>query len=408
MPILTNPNQALLDSISSAELASWSSPQRDHYWMQRALKLAANGRFTTNPNPRVGAVIVKDNQLLGEGYHHQAGQPHAEVFALAKAGVAAQGATCYVTLEPCSHYGRTPPCAEALIKAQVARVVIAQADPNPLVNGHGIAMLRAAGIEVDVGVMAEQAIALNPGFLSVMARQQPWWQIKQACSLDGKLALANGESQWITSPAAREDVQRFRAMACAIVSTSQTVLADDATLTVRANEITPLLSGELRQPVRVILDRRARLTGNESLFRHGGKVMLLTAPGVQSPVMENNTVQVEIIFAQLQLNEQGFFALSALNALLLQHGLHTIWVEAGAQLCSQLWHAGMVDEYIVYQAPMLLGANAQAMMVAEPWQQLSNAPRWQWQEVSVIGPDLRLRAVFSDPTLAQTTLQKDA
>ena len=408
MPIPTNPNPATLDRISPAELASWSTAQRDHYWMQQALTLAGKGRFTTNPNPRVGAVIVKDHQLLGEGYHHQAGQSHAEVFALAQAATAAQGATCYVTLEPCSHYGRTPPCAEALIRAQVARVVIAQADPNPLVNGRGIAMLKAAGIEVEVGVLAAQAAALNPGFLSMMARQKPWWQLKQACSLDGKLAMANGEGQWITSPAARDDVQHFRAMACAILSSSQTVLADEATLTVRASDITPLLSGELRQPVRVILDRRARLTGNEALFRQGGNVLLLTAPGVESPVIKNHAVQVKITCAQLPLNPHGLFELSALNSLFMQQGLHTIWVEAGAQLCSQLWHAGMVDEYVVYQAPMLLGANAQAMMVAEPWQQLAGAPRWQWQEVSVMGPDLRLRAVFSDPTLVCSTLQKDA
>ncbi|MBN8763533.1 MAG: bifunctional diaminohydroxyphosphoribosylaminopyrimidine deaminase/5-amino-6-(5-phosphoribosylamino)uracil reductase RibD, partial [Thiobacillus sp.] len=219
--------------------------------MARALQLAARGLFTTSPNPRVGCVIVRDGRVVGEGWHQRAGSPHAEIHALQVAGEAARGATVYVTLEPCSHHGRTPPCAEALINAGVARVVAAMSDPNPLVAGGGIAMLTLAGIQAEVGLMAAEARALNPGFISRMTRQRPWVRLKTASTLDGKTALTNGASQWITGDAARADVQRLRARACALLTGSGTVLADNPRMNVRDVDIG-------RQPLRVVVDSTLR------------------------------------------------------------------------------------------------------------------------------------------------------
>jgi diaminohydroxyphosphoribosylaminopyrimidine deaminase/5-amino-6-(5-phosphoribosylamino)uracil reductase len=223
----------------------------DHVHMARALQLAAHGLYTTSPNPRVGCVIVKDDHVVGEGWHQRTGTPHAEIHALKTAGDAARGATVYVTLEPCSHHGKTPPCAEALIQAGVARVVAAMSDPNPLVAGGGIDMLTLAGIQVEVGLMENEARALNPGFVSRMTRQRPWVRLKTASTLDGKTALDNGQSQWITGEAARADVQKLRARACAILTGSGTVLADNPRMNVRDVDIG-------RQPLRVIVDSALR------------------------------------------------------------------------------------------------------------------------------------------------------
>ena len=216
----------------------------DEQAMRRAIELAGLGCYTTAPNPNVGAVLVKGGEIIGEGYHQQAGGPHAEVFALRQAGDSAKGATAYVTLEPCSHFGRTPPCANALIAAGVSRVVVAMLDPNPLVAGRGVAMLRDAGITVDVGLFEMQARELNPGFLSKMERKRPFCRLKIAISLDGRIALANGESKWLTGPLAREDVQLQRAKACAIISSAETVLADNARLDLRSAAITPMADGQ--------------------------------------------------------------------------------------------------------------------------------------------------------------------
>lgn len=240
-----------------------TSLQTDAVWMSRAIALAEKGRLTTTPNPNVGCVLVKDNQLIGEGYHKKAGTPHAEVHALAQAGAEAKGATAYVTLEPCSHYGRTPPCAEALIKAGVARVVCAGLDPNPQVAGKGIDMLRQAGIDVTVGVLADQAELLNPGFLKRMRTGLPFVTLKMAASLDGATAMKSGESQWITGPEARADVQQGRAISCAVVTGVGTVLADNPSLNVRLAECS-------RQPVRIILDTHARYTGGCRYSEYSG------------------------------------------------------------------------------------------------------------------------------------------
>lgn len=371
----------------------------DQQFMQQALQLAQQGRFTTAPNPNVGAVVVKNQQVVGSGYHHQAGQPHAEVYALRQAGVLARGATCYVTLEPCSHYGRTGPCALALVDAGVSRVVVAMLDPNPLVAGKGIALLQNAGIDVQVGLYEQQARALNPGFLSRMERQRPWLKLKLACSLDGAIALANGESQWLTGPEARADVQLERAACHAILSTATTVLQDQARLTVRAEaaQITPLSDGNVRQPVRIILDRQLKLTGLELLFQSGGPIWLIhsnqhTAAELTSSAATDGQVRYLAV-----PEENGQLDLKALLALLAEQQINDLWVEAGARLASSLWQQQLVDELIVYQAPVLLGAGAQPLMQLARLSHLKDAPRWQWQQAQCLGPDVKLRACLQEP-----------
>lgn len=248
--------------------------------MREALRLAERGLYTVSPNPAVGAVIVKNGEIVGKGYHRKAGEPHAEVYALREAGEKAKGATAYVTLEPCSHYGRTPPCAEALIKAGVSRVVAAMVDPNPKVSGKGIATLREAGIEADTGLLSDEAEALNRGFLQRMRTGRPYVRLKLGISIDGRTALNNGVSHWITSSSSRSDVQRYRAMSSAIMSTSETLKVDNPTLSVRWNELplevqSVLKPEDVRQPVRVIVDSRSRVTGDKAIFSVKSPVLLL-------------------------------------------------------------------------------------------------------------------------------------
>jgi diaminohydroxyphosphoribosylaminopyrimidine deaminase/5-amino-6-(5-phosphoribosylamino)uracil reductase len=366
----------------------------DHQFMQRAVELASLGRFTTPPNPNVGCVIVYEGQVIGEGYHRQAGGPHAEVFALRQAGSAAKGATAYVTLEPCSHFGRTPPCADALIAAGLARVVVAMQDPNPKVAGTGVARLRAAGIQVDVGLCQLQAEALNPGFLHKMRTQLPYVRLKLACSTDGKVALANGESQWLTGEVAREDVQLWRAQSCAILSTAETVKTDKARLNVRSATVTPLENGVIRQPLRVILDRRCRLTGREPLFQQGGDILLCHAgPAEEWPELAPAAV-ANVTRLRLGLDAVGQFDLNELLHTLANGQINMLWVEAGSTLATSFWRQNLLDELVLYQAPMLLGADAQPMLQAGGLTQLAQAPRWQWQDVRQMGDDLRLTALL--------------
>jgi diaminohydroxyphosphoribosylaminopyrimidine deaminase/5-amino-6-(5-phosphoribosylamino)uracil reductase len=372
--------------------------ESDHQFMQRAFELAFLGRFTTPPNPNVGCVIVKDGEVVGEGYHRQAGGPHAEVFALRQAADAAKGATAYVTLEPCSHFGRTPPCADALIAAGLERVVVAMLDPNPKVAGTGVERLSAAGIQVDVGLLDTQAEALNPGFLHKMRTKLPYVQLKLACSTDGKVALANGESQWLTGAAAREDVQLWRAQSCAILSTAETVKMDKALLNVRSVAVTPLEQGQLRQPLRVILDRRCRLTGAEPLFQQGGDILLCHAgPADEWPELVPAAV-AKVSRLRLGLDAVGQFDLGALLQALADYPINTLWVEAGSTLATSFWQQHLINELVLYQAPMLLGADAKPMLKAGGLSSLQQAPRWQWQDVRRIGDDLRLTASFNTNT----------
>ncbi|MCH8536889.1 MAG: bifunctional diaminohydroxyphosphoribosylaminopyrimidine deaminase/5-amino-6-(5-phosphoribosylamino)uracil reductase RibD [Alkalimonas sp.] len=358
--------------------------------MAQAIQLAAKGRYTTTPNPNVGCVMVKHDKVIGQGYHHQAGGPHAEVMALREAGEHSRGATCYVTLEPCSHFGRTPPCAQALIDAKVAKVVMAMQDPNPAVAGKGAKMLQAAGIEVVSGFMADAARALNPGFLTRMEQGRPLVRVKLAASLDGKTALANGKSQWISSGEARADVQHFRALSCAVLSTAETVLQDQARLTLRAEQanqpISPLHNGAFRQPVRVILDARQRLTGNEALFQQSGDILLVYPAGCTASAPG----AARALYAER--DQDGYFQLSSVFAALREYAFNSIWVEAGARLAGSLLQAGLVDELVLYQAAKLLGSDSRSLVDMAVLTDLSQAIELTWQDIRQLGPDLRIIA----------------
>lgn len=360
---------------------------QDHVYMHQAIELAKLGRFTTTPNPNVGCVIVKDNQVIGTGYHQKAGQPHAEVYALQMAGQQAKGATAYVTLEPCSHFGRTPPCADALIQSGVRRVVIAMQDPNPNVSGKGIKRLQDAGIEVTQGVLADQAEAINKGFLKRMRTGLPFVQLKLAASLDGKIAMASGESKWITSNKAREDVQQFRAQASCILSTRATVQADNASLTVRYNELPDDVQKiysleDVRQPIRVIIDSQDELIGTENIFNQSGETWVIRKN--DTPIEKPN---IKIIIEPTHCKQ---IDLSKLFSLLAEKQMNTVWVEAGAHLAGALIEQDLVDELVIYYAPKLLGHNALNMCILPNLQKLAFAPQFHFESVEMIDEDLRV------------------
>jgi len=368
---------------------STESLHADEKYMARAFELARLGRFTTTPNPNVGCVIVRDGEIVGEGYHIKAGGPHAEVHALRMAGEKAKGATAYVTLEPCSHHGRTPPCADALIAAGVARVVASMQDPNPEVAGRGLYRLQQTGIEVSHGLMHSEAEAINLGFLKRMRTGFPYVQLKMAASLDGRTAMESGESQWITSAAARADVQRFRAQSSAILSSSATVLADDPSLNVRWDELDSdtqriYPQESLRQPLRIVIDSQNRVTPQHKLVNQPGDTWLarLAADGQSWPesteqwVVPGRDNRVDLVLLMMQLAKRQ---------------INSVWVEAGAELAGALLQAGLVDELIVYMAPKLLGENGRALCVLPGLQSLSDAPQFTLSDVRQVGADLRLR-----------------
>lgn len=360
----------------------------DERYMARALELARRGRFTTTPNPNVGCVIVRDGQIVGEGWHQRAGEPHAEVHALRMAGDRARGATAYVTLEPCSHHGRTPPCCDALIAAGVKRVVAAMQDPNPQVAGRGLHRLHQAGIEVSHGLMMQEAEALNRGFLKRMRTGFPWIQLKLGASLDGHTAMASGESQWITSSAARRDVQRLRAQSSAILSSSATVLADNPSLTVRWSELDSesqrlVDEAELRQPVRVIVDSQNRVTPHHKLIEQSGETWLMRQQ-VDDRHWPETVTQIPVPLRDSQLD------LVALMMVLGQRQINSVWVEAGATLAGALIQAGLVDELIVYVAPKLLGNDARGLCQLAGLTQLADAPVFAFRDIRQVGDDVRL------------------
>jgi diaminohydroxyphosphoribosylaminopyrimidine deaminase/5-amino-6-(5-phosphoribosylamino)uracil reductase len=352
----------------------------DHAMMARALQLAERALFTTSPNPRVGCVIVKDGQIVGEGYHIEAGTPHAEVHALAMAGKAAQGATVYVTLEPCSHFGRTPPCADSLVEARVARVVAAMGDPNPEVNGQGLARLQRAGIEVACGLLEKEARQLNKGFLSRIERGRPWVTLKAAASLDGKTALLNGQSQWITGPEARRDVHALRARSCAILTGSGTVLADDPMLTVR-EVATP------RQPRRVVIDKALTIPHQARIFGPEALSVLVTSvedAAAHKPYLDRG-VQVWVL-----PTDQRRVDLPALMKKLAAEGVGELMVEAGAGLNGALLEAGLVDELVVYLAPCVIGNFAQGLFDLPELSSLNNKINLKLTDLRQVGLDVRL------------------
>ncbi len=351
-----------------------SALSQDQYWMQRAIELARLGQYSTKPNPNVGCVIVQGEQLVGEGFHPRAGQPHAEVFALRAAAAQAQGATAYVTLEPCAHYGRTPPCAKGLVEAGVSRVVVACPDPNPLVAGKGVKILQDAGIRVDVGICEAQAHQLNLGFLKAMATGMPYVRLKIASSLDGRTAMASGESKWITGPEARLDVQHWRAISAAVITGIETVLADDCQLNVR--ELAQGDISQVVQPKRVILDRQGRLPLNAKILQSPETVMVM-GPFRQA-------------LADLGVIQFDVQPLPALLAHLKQHHqIYDILVEAGATLATAFLREQLVDELISYVAPTLLGQSARAMFNAE-FSHMAQQQRFKLHAVTQLGNDVRL------------------
>ncbi len=346
----------------------------DSVFMQRAIQLAQQGVYSTRPNPAVGCVIVKDGQIIGEGFHPKAGEPHAEVFALRQAGVQAAQATAYVTLEPCAHYGRTPPCAEGLVKAGVSRVVMASLDPNPLVSGKGKAILEAASISTTVGVLEQQARDLNKGFLQVMAGGRPYVRLKMAASLDGRTAMASGESKWITGPEARLDVQHWRALSGAVITGINTVLADNPSLNVRelANHF-PV--DKVVQPLRVVLDRQGRFSASASNLLQQKDQLLVV--GLAAQPIAGVTYWPTLPLAEL------------LQQLKADRKIYDVLVEAGPTLAAAFLEAGLVDELIVYLAPTILGSQARPMFNLA-LSRMQEQYRLQISELRQVGQDIRV------------------
>lgn len=361
----------------------------DRQAMARALQLADRGRYSTSPNPRVGCVVTRSGQLVAEGWHQRAGEGHAEVNALAQLDDAT-GCTAYVTLEPCSHFGRTPPCAQALINAGVTRVVIATGDPNPLVAGRGIAMLREANIDVECGLLEEEARALNRGFIRRIAGGRPWVTAKSAMSLDGRTAMANGQSQWITGPEARADVQRLRAQSCAIVSGVDTVIDDDAAFTVRPDSFrSPLADyqgGIWRQPLRVILDSQLRTPPGAKLFSGGGDVLIATVSdhGAKAAALQAAGAEIQ----RLPADDRGRVCLESLLQHLAERACNELMLEAGATLTGAFLQAGLIDDWFVYVAPCMLGSEARGL-AALPLQNMADKQRIEIIDGRAIGGDWR-------------------
>ena len=364
----------------------------DRSAMARALELAARGLETAHPNPRVGCVIARGERIVGEGWHARTGEPHAEVHALRAAGDAAAGATAYVTLEPCSHHGRTPPCADALLRAGIARVVFAVDDPNPQVNGRGAQVLREQGLRVESGLLAEAAADLNIGFLQRMRTGRPWVRVKLAMSLDGRTALANGESHWITESAARQDVQHWRARSGAVLTGIGTVLADDPRLDVR---LEAPAQGARPPLLRVVLDSRLRTPPQARLFSVSGEVLLATlAPpaGEQADYAHRRAaLEGRATLVTLEPDAQGQVPLAELLALLGRRDINELWVEAGPRLAGALLGAQLVDELILYVAPRLIGPQGRPLAELPGLAQLEDSPWFAIMDSRQIGADLRLR-----------------
>jgi len=420
---MSKKSRAELDLLLEETVSISQFNDTDHLHMQRAIALAQKGRFTTAPNPNVGCVLVKAGNIIGEGFHLRAGEAHAEIHALNAAGDNAEGATCYVTLEPCSHYGRTPPCAAALVNAKVNELVIAMIDPNPKVAGNGIAILIAAGIKVRIGLLSTQAHALNPGFILRMQEQRPFVRLKMAASLDGRTALKNGESKWITGPAARSDVQGYRAQASAILSTASTVIMDDASLNVRYSELgesqidypldhadkpriqadkslphSDLLAPPLRQPIRVVLDNHRRLdthlakvNSELKLFKQPGQILLVNGV-TDNPATEQLLVNESVSRIEIEQDSHHNIDLKQLMTVLALQDINDLWVEAGATLAGALLENKLVDEIIIYLAPKLMGDSARGLAVLSELTEMAQVPTFSFTDITQIGDDLRITA----------------
>jgi len=363
------------------------SSQQDTVYMAEAIQLAWQGLYTTEPNPRVGCVLVKDGKIVGRGWHQKAGEGHAEVNAIRDAGDLAKGATAYVSLEPCSHFGKTGPCANALITAGVTRVVAAMKDPNPEVSGSGFELLHKAGIQVESGLLEAQAKALNIGFIKRMTQNRPFVRIKMATSVDGRTAMASGESQWITGPHARADVQRLRARSSAVISGIETVLHDNAALTVRANELGLDNADEVaqRQPLRVILDSDARIPADARLFTQTGPVLLVVSAkaSVSDTLVRLSNVSI------FRLPAESKRSVDCVLVELSRLGCNEVLVEAGAGVAGSFIQQNCWDELVVYMAPKLMGSAARPLANL-PLTQMSEVKDLALKDMRIIGDDLRI------------------
>jgi len=368
-------------------------PELDEFYMARALQLAERGLYTTEPNPRVGCVLVRDGQIIGEGWHRRAGEGHAEIEALASVKGSVDGATAYVTLEPCSHQGKTGPCCDALIKAGVSRVVAAMQDPNPLVAGRGFKRMQEAGVEVAFGVLQEQARALNPGFIKRMETGLPYVRIKLAMSVDGRTAMDSGESQWITGPAARSDVQKLRARSSAVVTGVGTVLHDDPSMTVRAEQLgltsCKYVSADdvvSRQPLRVVLDSEFKTPATANIVNLPGSTWVVGAQELPSQNIGN---------AELKSlpGDDGKIDLQALLKMLAKAECNEVLVEAGAVLSGAFLQAGLVDELVIYMAPKLLGSAARPLMALPSMDKMADQVNLEICDVRSVGDDWRINAI---------------
>jgi diaminohydroxyphosphoribosylaminopyrimidine deaminase/5-amino-6-(5-phosphoribosylamino)uracil reductase len=363
----------------------------DFDFMARVFRLAERGLYTTMPNPRVGCLLVKDGQMIAEGWHERTGEAHAEVNALRAAGENARGATAYVSLEPCSHQGRTGPCSQALVDAGISRVVYAMEDPNPLVSGRGIELLRNAGIQVDGPVLEDDARALNPGFIRRMERKLPFVRCKMAMSIDGRTAMASGESKWITGPKARADVQRLRARSCAIISGVGSILQDNASLTVRVDELGLPNAGAAaaKQPLRVILDSQLRTPRNALMFKQSTPILLVHNGQVDEAQLKDWPEFVELIALPAK---DGRIDLQALVRELANRQCNEVLVEAGANLAGSFLRRGLLDEIVIYMAPKMLGSNALPLFNL-PLDTMSAALSLKIKDVRAVGRDWRITAV---------------
>ena len=362
----------------------------DQTFMARAIQLARKGQYTTHPNPRVGCVIVKDNQIIAEGYHQRAGQAHAEINAINSATESLENTTAYVTLEPCSHTGLTPPCANALIDSKISRVVIAMQDPNPQVSGQGIKKLQDAGIEVVSGILEVESRALNPGFIKRMEQGLPWIRVKMAMSLDGKTAMASGESQWITGSAARADVQRLRASADAIMTGSGTAIDDDPSLNVRLTADELDIEGQVLQPLRVVLDSRLQMSLQAKLLTLDGETLIYTcADELQK------TKQLESAGARIEILESDseHLSLEAVLKDLASKHINEVHVEAGATLCGALLQQQLVDELIFYMAPTIMGSSARGLFNLPGLDHMKDKINLDILDIRAVGDDWRIRAL---------------
>ena len=349
--------------------------------MARALKLARKGLYITKPNPAVGCVITKDNKILAEGWTQKAGKAHAEAHAIYQASSNLKGSTVYVTLEPCSHHGRTPPCTDALIKAGVSRIVVSVGDPNPRVNGDGLRKLAQAGIQVETGLLETEARNLNKGFFSLHERFRPWVRVKTAASMDGRTAMSNGQSKWITSEFARNDGHKLRAQSDAVLTGINTILADDPSLNVR-------LDGVDRQPIRIILDSNLQTPDDAKLFQHEGEVLILTCVDANSRLASMlkskgaNVLQIE--------SERGRLNLSKVLETLAAMNIGEIHVEAGSILTGEIIRQQLADELVIYLAPTLLGDASRGMFNIPGLTDLDQQQKLSWVDQRKVGNDLRL------------------